>query len=137
MPRKSKKQKEAEEAARKEQERLETLRRQKNLRLTLKLFIPIKNLVLNPEKNNYKGEIKVYLSLKDAEGKLSPIQELSEEIKIPGKDYEQALKSFYPYLVEMYVKPGQYTISLAVRDVPAASTSYVQLEHYVSAPRSR
>jgi len=35
MPRKSKKQKEAEEAARKEQERLETLRRQKNLRLTL------------------------------------------------------------------------------------------------------
>ncbi|MGD2089529.1 MAG: VWA domain-containing protein [Candidatus Aminicenantes bacterium] len=108
----------------------------KNLRLTLKLLIPIKNLVLNRERRNYKGEIKVYLSLKDAEGKLSPIQELSEEIKIPGKDYEQALKSYYPYLVEMYVKPGQYTISLAVRDVPAASTSYVQLDRYISPPRA-
>jgi VWFA-related protein len=107
----------------------------KNLRLTLKLLIPIKNLVLNPDKRNYKGEIKVYVSLKDAEGKLSPIQELSEEIKIPGKDYDQALKSYYPYLVEMYVKPGQYTISLAVRDVPAASTSYVQLDHNISRPR--
>jgi len=108
----------------------------KNLRLIIKLFIPIKNLVLNPEKGIYKGEIKVYLSLKDAEDRLSPIQELSEEIKIPGKDYETALKSYYPYLVEMYVQPGQYTISLGVRDVPAASTSYVQLDHYVSTPRA-
>jgi hypothetical protein len=107
----------------------------KNLRLTLKLLIPIKNLVLNPEKRNYKGKIKVYVSLKDAEGRLSPIQELSEEIKIPGKDYEKALKSYYPYLVEMYVKPGQYTISLAVRDIPAASSSYVQLDHYISRPQ--
>lgn len=106
-----------------------------NIRLTLKLLIPIKNLVLNPEKSNYKGEIKVYVSLKDAEDRLSPIQELSEEIKIPGNDYEQALKSYYPYLVEMYVQPGQYTISLGVKDVPANTTSYVQLEHYISRPR--
>jgi hypothetical protein len=92
---------------------------------------------LNSEKLNYKGEIKVYVSLKDAEGRLSPIQELSEVIMIPGKDYEQALKSYYPYLVEMYVKPGQYTISLAVNDVPAASTSYVQFEKSISRPRTR
>jgi VWFA-related protein len=107
----------------------------KNLRLTLKLFIPIKNLVLNPKKRQYKGEIKVYVSLKDSKGRLSPIQELLEEIKIPAKDYEKAIKSYYPYLVEMYVKPGQYTISLAVRDIPAASTSYVQLDKFISRPR--
>lgn len=107
----------------------------KNLRLTLKLFIPIKNLVLNPQKRQYKGEIKVYVSLKDSQGRLSPIQELSEEIKIPAKDYEKAINSYYPYLVEMYVKPGQYTISLAVRDIPAASTSYLQLDQYISRPR--
>jgi VWFA-related protein len=106
-----------------------------NIRLTIKLLIPIKNLVLNPEKSNYKGEIKVYVSLKDAEDRFSPIQELSEEIKIPGNDYEQALKSYYPYLVEMYVEPGQYTISLGVKDVPANTTSYVQLDHFVSTPR--
>ncbi len=107
-----------------------------NIRLTIKLLIPIKNLVLNPEKSNYKGEIKVYVSLKDAEDRFSPIQELSEEIKIPGNDYEQALKSYYPYLVEMYVEPGQYTISLGVKDVPANTTSYVQLDHFVSTPRA-
>jgi hypothetical protein len=107
----------------------------KNLRLTIKLFIPIKNLVLNPEKHNYKGEIKVYVCLKDAEDRLSTIRELSEEIKIPNKDYETAIKSYYPYLVEMYVQPGKYTISLAVKDVPANSTSYIQLDHLVSTPR--
>ena len=107
----------------------------KNLRLTIKLFIPIKNLVLNPEKHNYKGEIKVYVSLKDAEDRLSPIRELSEAIIIPNKDYETAIKSYYPYLVEMYVQPGKYTISLAVKDVPANSTSYIQLDHLVSTPR--
>jgi len=98
--------------------------------LTLKLLIPIKNLVLKPrkEKNDYFGQIKVYTILKDEEGLISPVRELAEEIIIPAKDYEVALKSNYPYLVEMYVDPGHYTISIAVRDVYGAEVSYIQGE---------
>jgi hypothetical protein len=104
------------------------------LQLTLKLLIPIKNLVLKPrkEKNDYFGQIRVYTILKDAEGLISPVRELSEEIKIPAKDYEIAIKSNYPYLVEMYVDPGHYTISLAVRDVYGADVSYIQGEKTIS-----
>jgi VWFA-related protein len=100
--------------------------------LTLKLFIPIKNLALNPHKDEFIGQIKVYVVLKDSEGRISPCRELSEEIKIPEKDFEIALKRFYPYLVEMYVDPGHYTISLAVRDVPGATTTYLQTEKFIS-----
>lgn len=102
------------------------------LRLTLKLLIPIKNLALTQRNENYSGQVKVYVALKDSEGRISPLHQLVENINIPAKDYEIARKSRYPYLVEMYVDPGQYTISLAVRDVPGESTSYIQTERKIS-----
>jgi VWFA-related protein len=101
------------------------------LRLTLKLLLPIKNLTLLPQENDYRGQIKVYIALMDSEGKLSGCHELSELIKIPAKDYEVALKSNYPYLAEMYVDPGHYTISLAVRDVPGGVVNYLQFERTI------
>lgn len=102
------------------------------LRLTIKLLIPIKSLALTPNKENYTGQVKVYLALKDSEGRLSPLRQLVENINIPVKDYEIARKSRYPYLVEMFVEPGRYTISLAVKDVPGATTSYIQAERTIS-----
>lgn len=102
------------------------------LRFTFKLLIPIKSLTLNLLKKNYIGQIKVYVMLKDKQGRLSPCQELSEEIKIPAKDYEIALKSSYPYLVEMYVDPGQYYISVALTDIPGAVTNYIQFARFIS-----
>jgi len=102
------------------------------LRLTLKLLLPIKNLALNPVKNHYTGQIKVYVVLKDSEGRISPCHELLEKIKIPAKDFKVAVRSSYPYLVEMYVKPGRYNISLAVRDIPGATTNYIQFDKFIS-----
>lgn len=100
--------------------------------LVLKLLIPIKNLSLYTREKDYFGQFKVYVVLKDSEGRISPCRELSEEVKIPAKDYEIAIKSSYPYLVEMYVNPNQYTISLAVRDVRGATTSYIQINKFVA-----
>jgi len=75
----------------------------------------------------------VYMALMDSAGHISPCHELTEDIRIPAKDYEIALKSNYPYLAEMYVDPGQYIISLAVRDVPSDTMNYIQLEKTVKA----
>ena len=103
------------------------------LNLTLKILIPIKNLTLYPQEDSYIGQIKVYMALMDSAGHISPCHELTEDIRIPAKDYEVALKSSYPYLAEMYVDPGQYIISLAVRDVPSDTMNYIQLEKTVKA----
>ncbi|MFQ6084376.1 MAG: VWA domain-containing protein, partial [Candidatus Aminicenantia bacterium] len=101
------------------------------LRLTLKLLIPIKKLTLYPRMNDYIGQIKVYFVLRDSKDHISPCYELTQEIKIPVEDYEIALKRGYPYLAEMYVDPGYYTVSLAIKDVLGVTTSYLQLEKMI------
>lgn len=98
------------------------------LLLNLKILIPLKSLALLPRENDYIGQIKVYITLMDSEGLISSCHELTEQIKIPAEDYEVAIKSSYPYFAEMYVNPGHYTISLAVKDVPGATINYLQLE---------
>lgn len=98
------------------------------LRLTLKILIPLKNLSLYQQNGGAVGQIKLYIFLMDAKGQISPCHELSEEIKIPKQDYEIALKSVYPYLAEMHVSPGQYTISLAVKDVYGETINYLQVQ---------
>ncbi len=104
-----------------------------NLSLKIKLLIPIKDLTLLENADDYTGEIKVYVALKDAGGYVSPCHELFHDIRIPKKDYAMAVKSYYPYVAEMFVKPGTYTISLAVRDVLAETISYLQFERAVTA----
>ena len=97
-------------------------------RLTLKILIPLKSISLYQQDGGAVGQIKLYIFLMDAKGQISPCHELSEEIKIPKQDYEIALRSVYPYLAEMHVSPGQYTISLAVRDVYGETINYLQVQ---------
>ncbi|MFQ6110143.1 MAG: VWA domain-containing protein, partial [Candidatus Aminicenantales bacterium] len=107
---------------------VEPIRGSDKLLLNLKILIPIRNLTLLPREKDYMGQIKVYISLMDSEGRLSSCHELVEQIKIPADDYEIAVKSAYPYFAEMYVDPSHYIISLAVKDVPGETVNYIQLE---------
>ncbi|MFP4082273.1 MAG: VWA domain-containing protein [Candidatus Aminicenantes bacterium] len=102
------------------------------LKLSIKFLIPIKNLTLYSQQNEYRGQIKVYIALMDTEGRLSPCHELTENITIPSQDYAVAVKSFYPYYAEMYITPGRYTISAAVKDVLGDTINYVQLEKTIT-----
>jgi hypothetical protein len=96
--------------------------------LTLKLLIPIHKLLLIPQGDVYSGQIRVYMALKDRESEISPCYMLTHEIKIPAGDYALAQNSRYPYLTEMTVAKTQYTISLAVEDIPGEAISFIQLE---------
>ncbi|MGB6865047.1 MAG: VWA domain-containing protein, partial [Candidatus Aminicenantaceae bacterium] len=107
---------------------VEPMQKAKKLCLNLKILIPIKNLTLYSQENEYIGRIKVYIALKDSQNHFSPCHELTEDIKIPFRDYEEALRSSYPYIAEMYVDPGDYTISLALKDVTGSVLNYLQLE---------
>jgi VWFA-related protein len=102
-----------------------------NIRLTVKLLIPIKGIALLEREDAYHGQLKMYIALLDQDGLVSPCQDLAEEIKIPKKDYGLAMKSSYPYSVEMNVKPGRYTFSLAVKDVLGETSNYLQFERDV------
>jgi len=100
----------------------------KKLSLKLKIFIPIKNLTLYSQDDEYIGKIKIYIILKDSQNRISPCHELVEDVNIPAKDYEVALKSSYPYIAEMFVDPDHFIISLALKDVFGDLTNYLQFE---------
>ena len=110
---------------------LEKIPGSENLRLTIKFLIPIKKITLLPRQDDYFGQIKVYIALVDQNGLVSPSYELSEEIKIPKKDYAVALSSSYPYYSEMNVRPSYYTFSLAVKDVLGETVNYLQFEREI------
>lgn len=110
---------------------LETMPGTNKFRLILKILIPIKSLTLYSRENDYIGQIKVYFVLMDSENHLSPCYELTQEVKIPAEDYEIAIKRSYPYFAEMYVDPGYYTISLAVKDVPGETVNYLQFQKLI------
>jgi len=101
------------------------------LNLTLKVLIPIKKLTLIPQDEEYLGKIKLYIALMDSSGQVSPCHELTHQIKIPENDYQTAIRMNYPYLAEMYVEAGRYTISLALKDVLSETVNYIQLEREI------
>ncbi len=113
---------------------IEKMQGSDKLKLTLKFLFPIRNLALFAKDNAFYGRIKIHFTLMDEDKRVSSPYELTEDIVIPAKDYEIAMKSRYPYLAEMYVNPGQYTISVAVEDIQAEQVSYLQFFKSVTAP---
>ena len=90
----------------------------KKLQLVLKLLIPIKNLLLYSQRGKHTGKIEVYVVLKDSKGFISSPYFLEKEVEIPKKDYKIAIKSFFPYLVEMYVEKDGKFVLRSVFDFP-------------------
>jgi len=107
---------------------LKKMARTERLCMNIKLLIPIKNLTLYSEGDEYVGKIKAYIALRDSKNHVSPCHELVEDIKIPASDYQVAMKSAYPYVAEMYVQPEQYIISICVRDLVGDVLNYFQLQ---------
>jgi hypothetical protein len=107
---------------------IEKMTQSNRRRLNIKFLIPIKSLTLYSEGGFYVGKIKAYIALKDSRNHISPCHELIEDIKIPASDYEVALKSSYPYIAEMYVKPEEYSISMCFRDLVGDVLNYFQLQ---------
>jgi VWFA-related protein len=97
------------------------------VKLTLKVLIPINKIVLTPLANEYAGEINIYAAIMDSNNQWSDPEEFTQDIKIPDEDYEKALKSYFPYLIELHLRPDLYRISLAIKDVFGSPISYIQL----------
>ena len=110
---------------------LEPMPGSNRLRLTLKLLLPLKNLTLYPQGKDYAGQIEVYFILMDSDNNVSSCYQLKEDIVVPVRDYEIALKSNYPYLCEMNVREGSYIFSLAVKDVLSGTINYIQFQKLI------
>jgi VWFA-related protein len=97
------------------------------VQLALKVLIPLNKIALIPNADEYMGKMNIYIAVLDSSNKWSEPQEFTQDIKIPNKDHDKALKSYFPHLIELHLRPDNYLISLAIKDVFGSTTSYVQL----------
>ena len=85
------------------------------IKLSIKFLIPLNKIAFLDSRNHW-----------------SEPYDLTQEIRIPKADYEDAQKSYFPYVAELHLEPGSYVISFAVKDIVGLTTSYLQFKRNVS-----
>ena len=103
-------------------------------KLTYILHVPWASLALLPEADSLVGGLRIAVAFRDDQGEDSPVRTIEQPITLPAKYHAAAQKESYRYTLDMYLKPGRWTISLAVTDVVSEKTSFLLRNQRVSRP---
>ena len=76
------------------------------------------------------ARVRCYFAMRNADGGASPLRVVDEQLSI---DDEYAPVALRP--IAMTLRPGKYTLSMAVRDLTSNDTSFVTRAIEVPAPR--
>lgn len=83
-------------------------------------------ITLLPRGDDLVGEFGVFVVVASAEGNLSPVVKDMRTIRIPAKDVAALGNRSLGYAMEVLVKPGQQSISVAVVDRVAARSGFAR-----------
>jgi VWFA-related protein len=103
-----------------------------NYLVPVRMSIPLENVTMVPDGNDYRGRLYIYFVVLDSDGKQSDLQVRPLEIKVPLKSYDSAKKKTYGYDVQLIMIPGAQRLSVAVRDGVSNAVSYAQKGVFVS-----
>ena len=103
-----------------------------NYLVPVRMSIPLENVTMVPDGDDYRGRLYIYFVVLDSDGKQSDLQIRPLEIKVPLKSYESARKKTYGYDVQLIMIPGAQRLSVAVRDGVSNAVSYAQKGVFVS-----
>ena len=80
------------------------------------IAVPINKIVLIPREGLHEGRMRLYLSVRDDQGKQSAIREVEVPIRIPNEAVERALTQPWNQEVRLRVRPGRGQIAVGVWD---------------------
>ena len=103
-----------------------------NYLVPVRIAIPLANVTLIPQGDDYRGRLYVYFVVLDSQGQQSDLQIRPLDIKVEGKRFESAKKKDYGYDVQLIMIPGGQKLSVAVRDGLSSAISYAQKSVFVS-----
>jgi len=103
-----------------------------NYLVPVRMSIPLENVTMVPDGNDYRGRLYIYFVVLDSDGKQSDLQIRPLEIKVPLKSYDSAKTKTYGYDVQLIMIPGSQRLSVAVRDGVSNAVSYAQKGVFVS-----
>ncbi len=92
----------------------------------LSVRVPLGELVLIPQENQYLGRFRVSVAVIDDDGKLSAVEQHSIPLTIQEGEIEVAKKQYFSYEAELLMRRGQQQIAVGVRDEFAGETSFVR-----------
>lgn len=91
----------------------------------LSITVPIKNLALLPQNEQHSGRIRLYVAARDAEGGLSPVQDVPVPIDIPSSAMASLTEETYRYDLTMMMKRGSTRVAIGIHDEIGAETAFV------------
>jgi VWFA-related protein len=104
-----------------------------NYLVPIRIRIPFSRITLLPEGKVARGRVVLYFIVVDAAGKQSELANQIVPVEIDVKDLGTLARRDFVYDVRLLMIPGGQRLSLAVRDEPTNTVSYVQQSVFVSA----
>lgn len=89
--------------------------------------VPIANVALIPEGDEYVGRVVLFVAARDDEGKQSDLQRQEHEIRVPKQDYDLARSKSYGFDVQLLMEEGSYRVTVALMDHVTRQASYESL----------
>ena len=106
---------------------------ERNYLVPIRIRVPYSRITLLPEGATSRGRVVLYFIVVDAEGKQSDLANQVVPVEVPTKDVGDLARRDFVYDVRLLMLPGGQRLSLAVRDEPTNTVSYVQQSIFVSA----
>ncbi len=110
-----------------------------NYLVPIRIRVPFSRITLLPEGSTVRGRVVLYFIVVDAAGKQSELANQVVPVEIGASELAGVSRRDFVYDVKLLMIPGGQRLSIAVRDEPTNTVSYVQQSIFVSAlpPESR
>jgi VWFA-related protein len=103
-----------------------------NYLVPIRIRVPFSRITLLPEGPIARGRVIVYFIVVDSEGKQSELANQIVPVEVDAKELGNLSRRDFVYDVRLLMIPGGQRLSLAVRDEPTNTVSYVQQSVFVS-----
>ncbi|MEM7052679.1 MAG: VWA domain-containing protein [Acidobacteriota bacterium] len=95
--------------------------------------IPFEKLLLLPSGERHRGQVTLFVAVRDDQGRISPFQQIDLPIEIPNERLFEALTGAAAYPMRLAMRGGAQRIAVGARDRVARIDATVNLEIDVGA----
>ncbi len=103
-----------------------------NYLVPIRIRVPFSRITLLPEGATARGRVVLYFIVVDSAGKQSELAQQIVPVEVASKDLADVNRRDFVYDARLLMIPGGQRLSLAVRDEPTNTVSYVQQSIFVS-----
>lgn len=94
--------------------------------VTVRLRLPLKQLVLLSQGNVWTGQLTVWVGARDAAGRIAPVQSVKVPVRIPAPPGKAQLSGTFAYDLRMRMaERGEQTVAVGIQDDLGHTTSFI------------